>query len=106
MKRLAILLYLLRAWIVDGLAAASVVVFGSTGRLGREIVKSLGEKPDVSVVCVAKDMAKARSIFGADKPGFSVVPCDIVRDRPAKIAALVRGADSVVNLDITFSPLP
>lgn len=75
---------------------SKVVVFGSTGRTGREVVKALRELPNISVVCVAKDTPKARRMYGPDQQNLQVVPGDMVRDSPAKLASLVKGADCVV----------
>ena len=77
-------------------ALRRVVVFGSTGKTGQQVVKKLLEKPGVRVVCTARNQGKARKIFGADSSVLTVFPIDLVSDSPSKLANLVRGADAVV----------
>ena len=59
-------------------------------------MKSLQEY-NVSVVCVAKDLKKARLMYGPDTGILSIVPCDIRSDTSTKISSLVRGAACVVS---------
>ena len=77
--------------------ARRVVVFGATGKTGQRVVSSLvATYPDCEIVCAVRSLSKARSIIGPDTMSLSVLPCDVVKDSPAKVASIVKGADACV----------
>ena len=73
-----------------------VVVFGATGRTGREVVKRLSRETDVYCICAVKDMKKGRELFGPDNPNLSLLPCDVKIDSKMKIKDIVATADAVI----------
>lgn len=87
-----------------------VVVFGGTGRTGKYVVEKcmLDGRVD-EVVCVARDLAKGRQLFGRDTQKLSILPADVTRDSSQRLARLVEGADAVIcatGFSPTFPPDP
>ena len=95
-----------------------IVIFGSTGKTGKEVVNSLRSYPNISIVCVVKDLSRGRKLLGPDQPGFSVLPgiyfklyplmctccnllsfiyiADLVYDKQSKLENIIQDANSVV----------
>jgi NADH dehydrogenase len=76
-----------------GIAGALVTVFGGTGFLGSQVVRSLRAR-QVAVRIASRHPQQARRLFG-DEPGVQSVVADVHDD--ASVAAALRGATGVVN---------
>lgn len=77
----------------EGMAGSLVTVFGGTGFLGSQVVRSLRARK-VAVRIASRHPQQAHRLF-ADEPGVQSVLADVHDD--ASVAAALRGASGVVN---------
>lgn len=82
-----------------------VVVIGSTGKLGYQIVSQLisynnnneNSESKIVLTCTCRDMSKARLLFGSDNFNkISCVPFDIVSDSDKRMKQIFNNADTIV----------
>jgi len=89
-----------------------VVVAGATGQTGRRILERLANSPSISVVAGVRNVEKARAslsesstvvrgamiqqVSSVNTAGLTFAHIDVVQDSPEAIAAVLKGADSLV----------
>jgi nucleoside-diphosphate-sugar epimerase len=78
----------------------NVVVIGSTGKTGYQIVKALTASDDASQIVVTaacRDLSKGRLLYGPDDFNKLVcVPMDIAKDNSERMTQIFENVDSIV----------
>jgi nucleoside-diphosphate-sugar epimerase len=84
----------------DAWSPRKFVVFGGTGRTGKYVVKKLIDLVQSEgvekITCPVRSLAKGRRDFGPESRSVSLVPCNLVSDRVAKLREIVSGSDAVI----------
>lgn len=76
-------------------AALRVLVVGGTGRTGLLLTRAcLADERVRHVTCAVRDLGKGRRLLGADSARLSLVPCDLARDGPERLASVLRVSDA------------
>lgn len=74
----------------------NIVIIGSTGKLGYQIVQQLYDDTDTQLVLTARDLGKARLLYGPDTKNIKCIPLDIATDSTNRMKSIIDNADAVI----------
>jgi len=86
----------------------NIVIFGSTGKLGYQIVQQLlayntssndniyNDDTQLVITATARDLSKGRLLYGPDTNTIRCIPLDIATDSTNRMKSIIDNADAVI----------